>query len=367
MFRHKLRRITTLATGFAATAFGFAAVAVENDLYSDVQAGSVFSAGDSSKGTESTETPRIGRRITSLEQLAQLVRDASFDPKTTAGRSVTTSKSLEPWLFPVSVTLSDDEQYLQICVALGAIADKQKTDAVKLLALLEANKRLKTAKFGFNTDRSRTELLGQLRNDGVTAEMLRDEINRLALAAKESEALWQIEATPIQSKTDSSLTNPESAVRIVAAEPVASSGNGATPPSAGNAATITDPGTVTTTSPSSNPAASGVTPAAAPSANSGTVVQSSALTGRWSASRAANEAFALRFDANGSFVLVSIKDSKQGKSSGKFSINGSQLTLEGTDGTRLTGTVEMKSASEFSFQPTATIGTVAAFNFRKSL
>ena len=367
MFRHKLRRITTLATGLATTAIGLVAVGGENDLYTDVQAGSVFSAGDSSKGTESTETPRITRRITSLEQLAQLVRDASFDPKTTAGRSVTTLKSLEPWLFPVSVTLSDDEQHLQICVALGAIADKQKTEASKLLALLEANKRRKAAKFGFNTERSRTELLGQLRNDGVTAELLRDEINRLALVAKESEFLWQIEPARLQAKTDSDLTIPESAVRIEVVPPVAFSANGAASPAAGDATTITDSGTVASTSPPTGPAASIVTPAVTPSPASGTAIQSSAFTGRWSASRAANEAFAILFGADGSFVLISIKDSKQARSSGKFSVSGSQLTLEATDGTRLNGTVQMKSATEFSYQPISSTGAVAAFDFRKSL
>ena len=367
MFRNKLRRITTLATGLATTALGLVAVAGENDLYSDVQTSSVFSAGDSSKGTESTETPRITRRITSLEQLAQLVRDASFEPKTTTDRTVTTSKSLEPWLFPVSVTLSDDEQYVQICVALGAIADKRKTEASKLLALLEANKRQKTAKFGFNTERSRTELLGQLRNDGVTAELLRDEINQLASVAKESEALWQIEPARLQAKTDTSLTIPESAVRLEVLTPVAAPGNGATPPEAGNATTNIDSGTATATSPPTNPASPVVTNAATPSSASGTAIQSSSFTGRWSASRAANEAFAILFVADGSFVLVSIKDGKQAKSSGKFSVAGSQLTLEGTDGTRLSGTVEMKSATEFSYQPISTTGAVAAFNFRKSL
>ena len=124
MFKNKLKKITELATGLAAAAVGLIGVAGEKDLYSDVRAGSVFAAGDSSKAADSVETPRITRRITSLEQLAQLVRDANFESKTAEARTVTTTKSLEPWLFPVSVTLSDDEQTLQIDVALGAVSDR---------------------------------------------------------------------------------------------------------------------------------------------------------------------------------------------------------------------------------------------------
>jgi hypothetical protein len=282
------------------------------------------------------------------------VRDASFETKTAEGRSVTTSKTLEPWLFPVSVTLSDDELHLQVCVALGAVADKQKVDAGKLLAMLEANKLQSRTKFGFNSERSRSELLGQLKNDGVTAEMLRDEIHRLVLVAKDSETVWQTDPAQTLSRTDSATTVPNTAVRLEAIPQDVAPLNSPTSAVTGNAGTNVTPGTTTPTSIATNPALSPVTTTGSPSTMNTPVVQAS------------NEAFAILFDANGSFVLVSIKDGKQAKSSGKFTVNGAQLTLEGTDGTRLNGGVAMKSATEFSFQPTSANGTVAAFNFRKS-
>lgn len=373
MFENTLKRITELATGLAAAAVGLVGVAGEKDLYSEVQAGSVFAAVDSSNAVDSTETPRIARRITSLEQLAQLVRDANFESKTAEAQAVTTTKSIEPWLFPVSVTLSDDEQTMQITIALGAVADKQKVDAAKLLSLLEANKQQTNAKFGFNTARSRTELLGQIRNNGVTGELLRDEINRLALIAKESESLWQIEPARTQSTTESSTTVPDFAVRLELAlspaiPPANSSTSAATP--GGNTVTVANPvmtpGAASPSSTANNPATTAVMPLSSPATTTIGAVQPSAFTGRWSASRASNEAFAILFDANGTFVLVSIRDGKQAKSSGKFAVSGSELTLESTDGTRLNGTFELKSASEFSFQPSSTTGSVAAFNFRKS-
>ena len=371
MFKNKLKKITELVTGLVAAAVGLVGVAGEKDLYSDVQAGSVFAAGDSSKAADSVETPRIARRITSLEQLAQLVRDANFESKTAEARTVTTIKSLEPWRFPVSVTLSDDEQTLQIDVALGAVSDKQKVDATKLLSLLEANKLQANARFGFNSARSRTELLGQIRNDGVTGELLRDEINRLALIAKESSPLWEIEPARTLSKTESSTTAPESAVRLESVlSPAIAPANSSNPATGGNGAPVASPlttaGAASPTSNANNPATPAVTPFSSPAPTNIAAVRPSAFTGRWSASRASNEAFAILFDANGTFVLVSIRDGKQSKSSGKFSVSGSELTLESTDGTRLNGTFQLKSASEFSFQPSSTTGTVAAFNFRKS-
>jgi hypothetical protein len=371
MFKNKLKKITELVTGLVAAAVGLVGVAGEKDLYSDVQAGSVFAAGDSSKAADSVETPRIARRITSLEQLARLVRDANYESKTAEARTVTTIRSLEPWRFPVSVTLSDDEQTLQIDVALGAVSDKQKVDAAKLLSLLEANKLQANARFGFNSARSRTELLGQIRNDGVTGELLRDEINRLALIAKESSPLWEVEPARTLSKTESSTTAPESAVRLESVlSPAIASANSSNPATGGNGAAVSDPlttaGAASPTSIANIPATPSVTPLSSPAPTNIAAVQPSAFTGRWSASRASYEAFAILFDANGAFVLVSVRDGKQAKSSGKFSVSGSELTLESTDGTRLYGTFQLKSASEFSFQPSSTTGTVAAFNFRKS-
>jgi hypothetical protein len=359
MIKNKLKKIAGLATGLAAAAVGLVGVAGEKDLFSDVQTGSVFAAMDSSQAAGSTESPRISRRITNPEQLAQLVRDANFESKTAEARAVTTTKSLEPWLFPVSVTLSDDEQTLQICVALGTVSDIQKVDAAKLLSLLEANKLQTRAKFGFNTARSRTELLGQIRNDGVTGELLRDEINRLALIAKDSESLWQIEPARTLTVTESSITEssktvPDSALRLEIAQ------SSAIPPANSSNSAVSVGGNLgAVANPAPTPGTAAITSIAS--------VQPSAFIGRWSASRAANEAFAILFDATGTFVLVSIRDGNQAKSSGKYSVSGSELTLESTDGTRLSGKFELKSASEFSFQPSSTNGTVAAFNFRKSL
>ena len=70
-----------------------------------------------------------------------------------------------------------------------------------------------------------------------------------------------------------------------------------------------------------------------------------------SAAKSSTEAFGIEFKADGTFNLVYIKSSNQTKSSGSFTIASEKLTLTGTDGLKLEGTVALKSAGEFSFKP----------------
>lgn len=80
-------------------------------------------------------------------------------------------------------------------------------------------------------------------------------------------------------------------------------------------------------------------------------VAASSLVGRWSAARSNAEAFAIEFRAEGGFNLVYIKDKNQTKSSGTFAVTAGQLTLNGTDGLKLNGSLELVSADKFKFSP----------------
>ena len=75
------------------------------------------------------------------------------------------------------------------------------------------------------------------------------------------------------------------------------------------------------------------------------------LVGKWSAARSASEAFALQLNTDGSFALVSVKDGKQGRSAGKFSLSGGQLVLATSEGGKLAGNLSMQSADAFEFAP----------------
>jgi hypothetical protein len=75
------------------------------------------------------------------------------------------------------------------------------------------------------------------------------------------------------------------------------------------------------------------------------------LTGKWSTSRSATEAFAIQFNADQTFVLVYVNGTNQSRSTGTFSLRGSTLTFDGQQGFRLTGTIVSSQDGEFQFTP----------------
>ena len=63
------------------------------------------------------------------------------------------------------------------------------------------------------------------------------------------------------------------------------------------------------------------------------------------------EAFAIQLNANSTFVLVYVKDGKQTRSTGQFTLAGSTLTLSGSDGVKFNGTIGGVTAKTFEFTP----------------
>jgi hypothetical protein len=79
------------------------------------------------------------------------------------------------------------------------------------------------------------------------------------------------------------------------------------------------------------------------------------LIGKWSAARSDKEAFAMALNADSSFVLVHVKDGKQTRSTGKFTLSGSQLVLTITAGSKLTASISGATANSFDFTPASGI------------
>lgn len=266
----------------------------DDSLLSDVRIDSVYeSETDSSGSSERKQKQTV--RVRTTEKLSELLRDAGFEVKSSKNQIVKTTKKLDRWSFPVLVTITEDEQNLGLTLALSSVSDIGLMTTEKLLDLMEANRKHAPSQFLFSKTRKRTELFCLLKNDGVTAQSLRDEINRMAVLAKENEAIWRI--------GDNAKT----------------------------AATPQEP--------------------SEKSSDTGTTAPGSALTGNWSAARSSKEAFAIRFEADGTFQLIYIKDGKQTRSSGKFTQDAQSLTLEGKDGLRLTGSFSLQSEKQFQFQP----------------
>ena len=87
------------------------------------------------------------------------------------------------------------------------------------------------------------------------------------------------------------------------------------------------------------------------------------LLGQWTAVRSKTEAFALRIDQGGTFALVTVFSGKTSQSKGKYTLQGSKITLIDEKGTQLAGTITLKSGKEFNFQPA---GANTPLTFKKA-
>ena len=320
----------------------------EDSLFSSVRAATAF---NEEIGTNGVNSVAIGaQRLTSTDEIVHTLQEASFEASANGTRRAATTKQLDSWIFPVLVTLSENEQEVSIVLGLRAVRDSQKVPATRLLQLLESNEKSGRTSFAFNRDRNRIELFSLIKNAGVNAQALRDEINRLAILARDTELLWNLE----ESAGGAALTQaaganggatkvpltPVAVAPVTPSVPIANGPNAIAP---------------------QNVPQNGTPPAASPQ------VSANSLQGRWSASRSATEAFAMLLNGDGTFVLVSVSNGKQARSTGKFTLLNGQLTLETSNGGRLLGKVTLVTASEFRFEQQPTSGaTGTPLTFRKS-
>jgi hypothetical protein len=285
------------------------AVADDNDLFSDVRTNSVFDSAVDSDNATKTSKSRL-TPITNAETLRDVLKSVGFEARVAGNRSATTTKQLDPWTFPVLVTISEDEKSIGIRLGLSVIKDEKLLSTSTLLKLMSASQKHAPAQFAYSAQRQRTELSAFMSGNRLTGQQLRDEINRLAILAKETSAVWVV--------ADTSTTTEESSP----AEPKA--------PNVPSAST--DGGS------------------------------EKSLSGTWSATRSYTEAFAVAFKADGTFNLVYVNSGKQTRTSGKFTISNGSLTLAGSDGVRLAGKLTRVSEKEFRFAPKNT----AVLSFTKA-
>lgn len=263
-----------------------------DDLFSDVRPLDVFS------DAAETGSP-AGERIVSADQMRDLLNAAGFDAKSAGERAVVLKKELDRWSFPVLLNLSEDEQHVAIVLGLRTIKDRSELTADILLKMMAASRRRAPVVLTYSETRERTEACVVLRNANLTGQILRDEINRIAIAARDEAKLW---SAPEKSEEQAPSTDEST----------------------------------TSARPSESPDVS----------NPSTV-----LLGRWSAAKSATEAFAIEFKSDATFRLVYVNNGKQTLSNGRFEIKADQLTLDGTDGLKLVGQLKIASDTEFRFTP----------------
>jgi hypothetical protein len=308
----------------------------QDDLFSTVRTSTVFSGDVASSGPSGT-VAETGR-ITSADDLVRMLQQAEFTATAVGTRAASTTKQLDSWQFPVLVTISDNEQDLLLVVGLRSVSDAQKLSTSRLLQLLELNQKAGRANFVFNRERGRIELLSFVKNSNQKAISLRDEINRLAILARDTETLWNLDEAS-------------------GGAPLATAGSPQTQATK-STATPTTPQVDTAAPTTSSP------PATVESPVPNLAVRT--LQGRWAASRSATDAFALQLNSNATFVLVSVTNGRQSRATGKFTLQNNQLTLEGSDGIRLVAAVKLLSAAEFQFLQQTAGKSAAPLSFRKA-
>ena len=331
-----------MRNSFAALVFGLAQIApvigfCEDSLFSQVPIESVFSPTEGSADAEPRRPgqlrPQALRPLRGAAAISDVLRQAGFEPKELSSEVVSISLTAGEWSFPVLVTASEDRGQLSLIALLGSVKDEKQVPADKLLSLLSANRDYAPAYFSFSSKRKRTELHLGVDNQAMTGETLKREIDRLASIAKETQNLWQLESADAAAPA-----NP----------PKASAAQSPTP-------ATQQPGQqqpATKAAPVQN---SATTPPASPS-----------LVGKWSAARSEKEAFAMQLNADGTFVLVHVADGKQNRSTGKFTFSGQQLSIVGSDGTRLSGTISQQSQQEFHFLPQGATTKTASLVFKRA-
>lgn len=330
------RLIVAMITVLNAVATGLESQGQEDGLFSSVRTSTVFSDETISSGQTAAAAGKD--RITSADDLVRMLQQAEFSPSAAGNRAASTHKQLDSWSFPVLVSISDDEQDLVVVLGLRSVSDSQKLPSSRLLLLLERNQKAGGASFIYNSERKRLELLTAIKNSGDSNVELRDEINRLAILARDSESLWNLDEAN------------------GGAQPGADGGTGneASKSSSGSATPWVD----------SSPAVTSPQPANA--GNSVSDVSLGTLSGRWAASRSTTEAFAMQLNSDMTFVLVSVISGRQSRSSGKLTLQNNQLTLEDSKGVRIVGLVKSLSASEFQFTQQTAGNSSAALTFRKA-
>jgi hypothetical protein len=309
--------IVTFCPVFVAVCISPASMVAADDLFSDIAMESVFRAEKdaTSSAPLTAEVVDDGQRVTGAGSLSRVLETAGLQPKKIDSTVVSVTLRQAGWTLPVLMSVAVDQDRLDIVMLLTEIGEENDWDTTRLTRLFAANAEESTLFFALSNSRKRIELRRSMSNRMITPKGLKDELLKMAMVAETYEDTWSNVVKRAESESsnepDSSLPSQTDAVVKNIEE---TSSDDQTP-----------------TQPTVSSASSGLT-----------------LVGRWSASLASGEAFAIQIVKDGKFQLVVAKSGKTTISKGTASRSGNQLTLAETNGTKIVGTVQQSTADAFS-------------------
>jgi uncharacterized protein (TIGR03066 family) len=266
--------------------------------------------------------PDPSAKPVTLTRVVELLDEAGLQATVEGENAATLQLKHNRFTLPIAISLDADRERVRLQMQLTDLNGQPALASERLLGLLATNMDFQPMFFSFSDKRKRIELVSSVANVQTSAESLRDELSKMAAIAESTANLWEVNAAaaPAASATPAPSNQP-----VV---------NNQAAPSQLNAQTQ------------------------APSAGASNFV------GKWSAARSQSEAFAMQLNTDGSFVLVFVKDGKQSKSSGKFTLGGNQMILTTSDGGKFTGQVANLTAKSFEFTPVG--GKASKLTFQRA-
>ncbi|QDU96786.1 hypothetical protein [Lignipirellula cremea] len=235
---------------------------------------------------------------------------------------------------PVLISFTAGKEQLRMVLLLATYDEQETPPSDRLLQLLDANRTAQGACFAFNVAQRRTEMHGLLRNELVTARLLKGELDRLVIIAESVKSLWaKTPSNPLASGKPAVASPGKPTAGPTSSNTLASQSRPAPPASSARPA----PGNSTTPGTAARPAVVPTATSAVPAA----------MIGQWVAARSKTEAFALRIDQNGSFAMVIVIGGKTIKSTGTYTTSGGNLNLTDTTGAKFAGAVKLQSKDQF--------------------
>jgi hypothetical protein len=268
-----------------------------DELFSDVKARSVFAADKSTEAAEdAAPVPSQGRWVLSATSLAELLKGEGYTTRLVDDNSVATEVRLDAQQYPVIISIFAKEDRLRLSLQLRELADAGTLSSDYWLTVMSRNSTAMNGQFAFNKSTECLELVHFLNNQRVTGASLVTKLQTLAQTANESVSDW----------------NPRSPRSAVGGKPsLAESDKSGVP---------------------------AVDPAVRTPLN---------LVGQWTAVGANQAQFAIQFGSDKKFVLAVVSGKQSSKSTGNFTLKDTQITLQATDGTTLTGTItDMRGPAE---------------------
>lgn len=249
-------------------------------------------------------------------QLQGLLEAAGYTPTKINDNLYSIKYKSGKWTFPVAFTISPNGDNFWIIMILNTLESETQLPRENLLGLLKANYDHGPAHFTFSEKSKRIDVTRAVPTLGMDVKLLQTHLQLLADIADKTSTLWSNlpeTGAPQQTPANPAPTNPS------------------------------------VSAPQTAPTAPKGAPYWQQQQQPQTQTPASRIVGNWSSAQSQTEVFGLNLLADGTFTLVHKKGDVTNRSTGKYTVTATSLTLTTADGTTLSGNISWQTDQSFSF------------------